>query len=175
MRLSSIYWFTVEFGMVQDKVKQEPKVMGAGILSSFGEMEWSASLEPSEECRVMGGVARDYPDLKKPRILSFDPRAAAAQPYPITTYQPVLFCCESLSDLKEKIQEYCDTLERKFHPIFDPLTQSVTPSRHIRRLPRSTTAGLQAEKQREYFDQVQKSKELYNISSVADPPFVDGV
>ncbi len=90
VRLANIYWFTIEFGLIKGRPdkdgKRSVKVMGAGILSSFGEMEWAASDSPSEESREMGGIARDYPEMKKPKIVSFDPRAAAEQPYPITTY-----------------------------------------------------------------------------------------
>ncbi len=35
---SRIYWFTIEFGLIQEH--NELKVLGAGILSSFGEMEY---------------------------------------------------------------------------------------------------------------------------------------
>jgi len=145
---------------------QSIKVMGAGILSSFGEMEWSAAAHPSDECREMGGIKRDYPDLANPKLMSFDARAAAVQPYPITTYQPVMFCGESLTDVKEKISEYCDNMERAFHPVYNPITQTVIPSRHIRRLNRTSTADFQAEKQREYFDKLEASRANYDISSV---------
>lgn len=131
-------------------------------------MEWSAAEKPGEECREMGGITRDYADLKNPKIFCFDPRAAAVQTYPITTYQPVLFCGESLADVKEKISDYCDAMERSFHPVYDPVTQTVNPSRHIRRLPRNNQAMIdsQAQKQKEYFDRVALSKEQYDISSV---------
>ena len=55
--------------------------MGWGILSSFGEMEWSAAAHPSQECREMGGIVRDYPDLANPKLMGFDPRAAWVQPW----------------------------------------------------------------------------------------------
>lgn len=171
VKLASIYWFTVEFGLIKSRAdangEQTIKVMGAGILSSFGEMEWSAAAHPSEECRKMGGIARDYPGLLNPKLMNFDARAAAVQPYPITTYQPVMFCGESLQDVKDRISEYCDNMERSFHPVYNPLTQTVEPSRHIRRLPRSSGTGdLQAQKQKEYFDKIKESRENYSISSV---------
>ena len=86
--------------------------------------------------------------------------------YPITTYQPVMFCGESLQDVKEKISEYCDGMERAFHPVYNPVTQTVQPSRHVRRLNRTSTADFQAEKQKEYFDRLQESRANYDISSV---------
>ncbi|CAE7902301.1 pah, partial [Symbiodinium sp. KB8] len=92
-RLASVYWFTVE-------------------LSSFGEMEWACDADPSEECREMGSMK----ELAKPTVLSLDPVQAAKQEYPITTYQPVLFCADSLQDAKTKISHFCDSLTRPFFP-----------------------------------------------------------
>ncbi|CAD7967821.1 unnamed protein product [Amoebophrya sp. A25] len=160
VKLASIYWFTVEFGLVRGQ-DGKVKAMGAGILSSFGEMEWAAAEKPSEECRISGGIARDYPDLMNPKVVDFDPRAAAVQPYPITTYQPIFFCGDSVESVKEKISTYCDGMERSFHPVYDTITQSVQPSRHIRRLRRSSTADMQAQKQKEYFAKLAESKKEF--------------
>lgn len=41
-RLASIYWYTVEFGLCRQKGengKEELRAYGAGLLSSFGELE----------------------------------------------------------------------------------------------------------------------------------------
>jgi len=159
VKLANIYWFTVEFGLVRPHHPRSysgdctgVKVMGAGILSSFGEMEWSAAPHPSEECRQMGGIARDYPNLQHPTIKDFDPKVAAEQAYPITTYQPTYFIGESLQSMKELIGDYCDSIERKFYPVYDPITGTVNPSRHVRRLARTSTAEVQAAKQKAYFD-----------------------
>ena len=43
-RLAAIYWFTIEFGVCREDGKI--KAYGAGILSSFGELEWAISDEP---------------------------------------------------------------------------------------------------------------------------------
>jgi phenylalanine-4-hydroxylase len=105
LKLSSIYWFTVEFGLVKSTAGEDDggvKVMGAGILSSFGEMEWAAARQPGRECREMGGIARTHPDLRKPRLQPFDPKRAAETEYPITTYQPTYFVGESLAEVKRK-------------------------------------------------------------------------
>lgn len=44
-RLAAIYWFTIEFGMCLDS-KGQKKAYGAGILSSFGELEYCVSNVP---------------------------------------------------------------------------------------------------------------------------------
>merc|ERR1711862_541432 len=110
------------------------KVMGAGILSSFGELEWSAAKLPSADCIRMGGLAEKK--LKHPRLLPFDPKMAADQPYPITTYQPLYFVGDSLEMVKQQITSFCDediARSRAFHPVYDPNTLTVTPNRFIAR------------------------------------------
>jgi phenylalanine-4-hydroxylase len=42
--LGRVYWFTVEFGLIKEK--DQLKIYGAGILSSFGETRFSVSSEP---------------------------------------------------------------------------------------------------------------------------------
>ncbi len=42
--LSRVYWFTVEFGLIQEK--EGLRIYGAGILSSAGETQFSLSEEP---------------------------------------------------------------------------------------------------------------------------------
>ena len=61
----------------------ELKAYGAGLLSSFGELEYCLS--------------------KEPEIRTFDPVITATQKYPITQYQPVYFVAESFDDAKDKM------------------------------------------------------------------------
>jgi phenylalanine-4-hydroxylase len=44
--LGRIYWFTVEFGLIK-RENQPLRIYGAGILSSFGESEYSLSEKPN--------------------------------------------------------------------------------------------------------------------------------
>jgi len=43
-RLAAIYWFTIEFGMCREDGQN--KAYGAGILSSFGELEYCLTDTP---------------------------------------------------------------------------------------------------------------------------------
>ena len=61
------------------------KAYGAGLLSSFGELEYS-----------MGANA------EKPKVLTWDPFDAAGREYPITTYQYVSFLKWVFCELKHR-------------------------------------------------------------------------
>lgn len=73
-RLVRFYWYTVEFGLVQEK--DEMRIFGAGILSSIGEME-----------HVLSGGAEIRP---------FDFEEMIDTPFDPTKLQPVLFLAPSL-------------------------------------------------------------------------------
>lgn len=75
------YWFTIEFGLCKQNGKI--KAYGAGLLSSFGELEYCLS--------------------DKPEVRPFEPVKTGVQPYPITEYQPVYYLADSFQDAKNKI------------------------------------------------------------------------
>merc|ERR1712232_624075 len=62
--LATLYWFTVEFGVLR-VADGSVKAYGAGVLSSFGEIEWACSDHPSLECRESGGLMayKKYEDV----------------------------------------------------------------------------------------------------------------
>ncbi|XP_039253598.1 phenylalanine-4-hydroxylase-like isoform X2 [Styela clava] len=102
-KLATCYWFTVEFGICRQH--GELKAYGAGLLSSFGELQYCLS--------------------DKPEIREFIPEKTGVQPYPITEYQPVYFVAESFDDAKVRLQKFCEKIPRPFVVRYDPYTQQV--------------------------------------------------
>ncbi len=82
VKLATIYWFTVEFGLC--KQGSEIKAYGAGLLSSYGELEYCLG--------------------KGPKLLPFDCEKMGVQKYPITQYQPVYFVADSFKKMKNQVR-----------------------------------------------------------------------
>lgn len=85
--IADIFWFTMEFGVMYDG--PELKVYGAGILSSYGEMDEFSHME----IRPL--------DLVQMATLNYD----------ITSYQPILFAADSVDQLEDVVGEFfasCD-------------------------------------------------------------------
>ena len=77
--IADVFWFTLEFGVVWED--GELRAYGAGILSSYGEIE---------EFRGMEIRPLDFSEMVK---IDYD----------ITKYQPVLYAAESLSQLEDAV------------------------------------------------------------------------
>jgi len=102
-KLATCYWFTVEYGLCRQD--GQLKAFGAGLLSSFGELEYCMT--------------------DKPELRSFDPEKTGVQDYPITEYQPVYFVAESFQDAKQKMMKFAETIPRPFSVRYNPYTCSV--------------------------------------------------
>jgi len=102
-KLSTIYWFTVEFGVCKEDDKI--RAYGAGLLSSFGELEYCLS--------------------DKPELRPFEPSVVCTTKYPITSYQPLYYVAESFKDMKDKVREYAASLKRPFSVRYNPYTQMI--------------------------------------------------
>ena len=83
----------------------EIKAYGAGLLSSFGELEYCLSDKPNKE--------------------PFDPTVTAGTKYPITEYQPTYFVTESFKRATQQMLEFAATLSRPFEVRYNPYTLSV--------------------------------------------------
>ena len=114
LKLARCYWHSVEFGLCREDGKN--KAYGAGLLSSFGELEYSCK-ERDENVQPPYEVGED--GTSRPEIKPWDPAVAAMQDFPITTYQPVYFLAESLQDAKLKMRKYCEDLPRPFFALYN--------------------------------------------------------
>eukprot|EP01033_Poteriospumella_lacustris_P006935 gene6935-4999_t len=114
-KLATCYWHSVEFGLLRDKKDpSKVKAYGAGLLSSFGELEYSCTGKDSSD--------KSPPP---PKLHPWEPRVAAVTEYPITTYQPNYFVAESFADAKAKMRTFCESLARPFYARYNPLTESI--------------------------------------------------
>jgi phenylalanine-4-hydroxylase len=86
-KLELVYWYTLEFGLVREN--GDLKTYGAGILSSFGEMERFTS-----EAEI--------------RPLDFDD--ASTRPYDPTRYQPVLYVSPSFGEMVRDVSAWLATI-----------------------------------------------------------------
>jgi phenylalanine-4-hydroxylase len=85
--IADVFWFTLEFGVVWEE--GELKAYGAGILSSYGEIEEFRSME----------------------IRPLDFAEMATIEYDITRYQPVLYAADSLDHLFDAVGEFFATAD----------------------------------------------------------------
>ncbi len=86
-QMRNLQWWTVEYGLIGDL--ENPKIYGAGLLSSIGE---SISCLKSEVKKIPYTVA------------------AAQQPFDVTKPQPQLYVAPSFPHLMEVLEEFADTL-----------------------------------------------------------------
>ncbi len=80
--LSRVFWFTFEFGVVEED--GDLKAYGAGILSSFGELD----------------------AFRNATIRPLDFAEMAHVEYDITTYQPTLFAARSLTEVYDTLEAF---------------------------------------------------------------------
>ena len=76
---SKVFWFTIEFGVVWES--SELRAYGAGLLSSFGEIE----------------------EFRRAEVRPWDLGQMGTLEYDITRYQPVLFAAESFERLLDDL------------------------------------------------------------------------
>jgi phenylalanine-4-hydroxylase len=117
-RLAAVYWHSIEFGLLRQGDPSDDsgglKAYGAGLLSSFGELEHSLN--------ATGG------SIRKP----FKPSDAAETSFPITEYQPIYFVASSLKDAKDQMRKFCEEMRRPFYARYNELTDSIWVDRAVR-------------------------------------------
>ena len=89
-QLGRLYWFTVEFGLIEEG--HDIKAFGAGLLSSFGELEHAFSSEVERR--------------------KFDLNEVINTQYDYSEMQPLLFVIPSYAYLKEVTREFISRFGR---------------------------------------------------------------
>ena len=110
-RLGCLYWFTIEFGLCMEE--GERKAYGAGILSSFGELDWCFSDGPKFYPIDAEEIAENHRD------------------FPISTVQPYYFVSESWEEARNIIRKYCEAIPRPFNVFYNEDSQSIEIDRRI--------------------------------------------
>lgn len=111
-KLATVYWFTVEFGLC--KQGDQIRAYGAGLLSSFGELQYCLT--------------------DKPELRPFEPEKTALQKYPITEFQPVYYVAESFEDAKRKVRNFASTIPLPFSVRYNSYTQSIEVLDNVQQL-----------------------------------------
>lgn len=81
-RLSRVYWFTIEFGVLREN--GQVKAYGTGLLSSAGELA----------------------EMHKAELLPLNIEVAASQVYDPTHFQAQLFCADSFDEMYETLRDF---------------------------------------------------------------------
>lgn len=85
--VADVFWFTIEFGVLHED--GELKAYGAGLLSSYGEIE----------------------EMREVEVRPIDFAQMATVDYDITHYQPVLFAAESFSHMVDEVGNFFATCD----------------------------------------------------------------
>jgi phenylalanine-4-hydroxylase len=85
--LADVFWFTIEFGVMREE--GEVRAYGAGILSSYGEIE----------------------EFRGADLRPLDILAMATQEYDITKYQPILFCADGMGELEDVVGGFFESFD----------------------------------------------------------------
>ncbi|MGH9920346.1 MAG: phenylalanine 4-monooxygenase, partial [Nitrososphaerales archaeon] len=88
---SKVFWFTLEFGVVWED--GDLKAYGAGLLSSYGEID----------------------EFHRAETRPFDLASMGRLDYDITHYQPVLFAAESFDTMYEELLSFFSSYDDDAH------------------------------------------------------------
>ena len=82
--VSKVFWFSLEFGVIREDGRV--KTYGAGLLSSYGEIQ----------------------EMAQAKLLPLDIARMGTQQYDITHYQPLLFCADGLAEIEDVVGAFFD-------------------------------------------------------------------
>ncbi|GAA5042847.1 phenylalanine 4-monooxygenase [Nocardia callitridis] len=85
--LANVFWFSMEFGVVREH--EQTRCYGAGLLSSFGEIE----------------------EFRHAELRPLDVAEMGRATYDITHYQPVLYCADSVDEIEDVIGGFFETMD----------------------------------------------------------------
>jgi phenylalanine-4-hydroxylase len=88
--VSKVFWFSLEFGVLREDGRV--KTYGAGLLSSYGEIQEMAHAE----------------------LLPLDIGRMGTQQYDITHYQPILFCAKGFDEIEDVVGSFFDAASDDF-------------------------------------------------------------
>ena len=88
-QIERVYWYTLEFGVAKEG--EQLKAYGAGLLSSFGELERFQT---------------------HARLVPLNIEAMTARPYDPTVYQEVLFVAPSFPDAVRTVTRWLDSVAK---------------------------------------------------------------
>jgi len=83
--VSRVFWFSLEFGVLREG--GDVRTYGAGLLSSFGEIQ----------------------QIERAQLRPLDVARMGVQEYDITHYQPLLFCGESFGEVEDVVGTFFET------------------------------------------------------------------
>ncbi|MBC7834343.1 MAG: phenylalanine 4-monooxygenase [Phycisphaerales bacterium] len=91
-RLSRLFWFTVEFGLIREDGRV--KIYGSGLVSSHGESKWS--------------LEGDAATGKQPERRPFELEQVCETDFEIDHYQPIYYVLESFEQLRDAMNSYAE-------------------------------------------------------------------
>lgn len=102
--IASVFWFSIEFGVVRDPARPGRwQAYGTGLLSSPGELAWFAD---------------------NAQVRPLDPAAMATTPYELDRYQPILFGARSLDHVHDVVGGWFAALADASSPVAHSPTHS---------------------------------------------------
>ena len=136
VKLSTLYWFTVEFGLCREEGKI--KAYGAGklkhfpILSPIKPLSLKVFFHHSENYNMpclqnhrLKHSNQKLPSFKNIKVGYDEENSKAYFLCLDEDYQPIYFLAETFEDAKEKLRIYAKSLKRPYELVYDAYTQSL--------------------------------------------------